>query len=144
MVLLHFKPCHHGLTRVFMYLSFLVIQENAIFDCVEDGFNLDVLPQWAMSSSKLKFEKVLFHSEYLIDLMDQKDRVMEHNTRRVMKHNLILQCAMSLMHRRKSCLRNREVSFFQRSRDLRFSAINASFTLVTLCYVDVDEYVFMS
>jgi hypothetical protein len=81
MVSLHFKPCHHGLTRVFMYLSFSVIQENAIFDRVEDGFNLEVLPRWAMSSSKLKFEKVLFHSEYPIELMEQEDRVMEHNTR---------------------------------------------------------------
>jgi hypothetical protein len=80
-----------------------------------------------MSSSMLEFEKVLFHSEYPIKLMGQEDRVMEHNTRRVMKHNLILQGAMSLMHGRKSCMGNREVSFFQRSRYLRFSVINASF-----------------
>jgi hypothetical protein len=80
-----------------------------------------------MSSSMLEFEKVHFHSEYPIELMDQEDRVMEHHTRRVMKHNLILQGAMSLMHGRKSCMGNQEVSLFQRSKYLCFSMINASF-----------------
>jgi hypothetical protein len=85
------------------------------------------LPRWVMSSSTLEFEKVLFHSEYPIELMDHEDRVLEHNIRRAMKHNPILQGAMSFMHGRKSCMGNREVSFFQRSRYLRFFAINASF-----------------
>jgi hypothetical protein len=85
------------------------------------------LPQWAMASSTLEFEKVLFHFEYPIKLMDQEDRVMEHNPRRVMKHNPILQGAMSLMHGRKGCMGNRGVSFFQRSQYLQFSAINALF-----------------
>jgi hypothetical protein len=62
-----------------------------------------------MSSSTLEFEKVFFHSEHPIELMDQEDRVMERNTRRVMKHSLILQGAISLMHERKSCMGNQEV-----------------------------------
>jgi hypothetical protein len=75
----------------------------------------------------LEFEKVLFYSEYPTELMDQEDRVIEHNTRRVMKHNPILQGVMSLMHGRKSYMGNQEVSLFQRSRYLHFSTINASF-----------------
>jgi hypothetical protein len=67
------------------------------------------LPQWALSSLKLEFEKVLFHFEHLIELMDQEDRVMEHNTRRVMKYNPILQGAISFMHRSKSCMGNQEL-----------------------------------
>jgi hypothetical protein len=67
------------------------------------------LPRWVMSSLMLEFEKILFHTEHPIESMDQADRVMEHNTRRVMKHNPILQGAISLMHRRKSCKGNREV-----------------------------------
>jgi hypothetical protein len=55
-----------------------------------------------MSSLPLEFEKVLFHSEHPIELMDQEDRIMEHNTMRVMKHNPILQGAMSPMHGRES------------------------------------------
>jgi hypothetical protein len=67
------------------------------------------LQRWVMSSSTLEFEKVLFQSEHPIELMDQEDRVMERNTRRVMKHSLILQGAISLMHERKSCMGNQEV-----------------------------------
>jgi hypothetical protein len=59
------------------------------------------LPWWAMSSLTLESEKVLFHSEHSIEFMDQGDRVIEHNTRRVVKHNPILQGAMSSMHGRK-------------------------------------------
>jgi hypothetical protein len=62
-----------------------------------------------MSSLMLEFEEVLFHFENLTKLMDQEDQVMEHNTRRVMKHHPILQGAMALMHGRKSCMGNREV-----------------------------------
>jgi hypothetical protein len=66
------------------------------------------LPRWMMSSSTLEFEKVLFHSEHPIELMDQKDRVMEHNIRRVLKHNPILWGAMSPMRGKKSCMGSRE------------------------------------
>jgi hypothetical protein len=38
--------------------------------------------------------------------MDQQDRIMKHNTSRVVKHNLILQGAM---HGRKSGMDDREV-----------------------------------
>jgi hypothetical protein len=43
MVSVHFQPCHHDLTHAFMYLSYSVIQENVIFDRVDDRFSLDVL-----------------------------------------------------------------------------------------------------
>jgi hypothetical protein len=59
-----------------------------------------------MSSLTFELEKVFFHSEHPIELMDPEDRVMEHNTRRVMKHRPILQGAMSPMHRKKSCMGN--------------------------------------
>jgi hypothetical protein len=85
-------------------------------------------PAWNLRKSlTLEFGRILFHSEHSIELLDQEDRVMEHNTRRVMKHNPILQGGMSLMRGRKSCMGTWEVSFFQRSRYLRFSAVNASF-----------------
>jgi hypothetical protein len=38
-----FEPCHHDLTRVFMYLSCSFIQENVIFDHAKDRFSLEVL-----------------------------------------------------------------------------------------------------
>jgi hypothetical protein len=53
-----------------------------------------------------------FFSEHPIELMDQEDRVMEHNTRRVMKHSLILQGAISFVHERKSYMEDREVPPF--------------------------------
>jgi hypothetical protein len=40
--------------------------------------------------------------------MDQKDQVMRCNTSRVVKHNLILQGAMSSMHGRKSGMDDQE------------------------------------
>jgi hypothetical protein len=40
--------------------------------------------------------------------MDQADRVMKRNTSRTMKHNLILQGAMSPIHRRKSSIDDQE------------------------------------
>jgi hypothetical protein len=55
----------------------------------------------------MELEKVLFHSEYPIEL-DQEDPVMKRNTSRVVKHNSILQGAMSSMHGRKSGMDNYE------------------------------------
>jgi hypothetical protein len=55
-----------------------------------------------MSSLLLEFEKVLFHSELLLELLDQEDRVMKHNQSSIMKHNSIWQGAMPLTHGRKS------------------------------------------
>jgi hypothetical protein len=40
--------------------------------------------------------------------MDQEDQVKKHNTSRVVKHNPILQGAMSSMHGRKSGMGDRE------------------------------------
>jgi hypothetical protein len=57
--------------------------------------------------------------------------VMKHNTSRVMKHNPILQCAMSPTHGWKSCLGDREVSSFRLSWYCLFSSINAS--LIVSC-----------
>jgi hypothetical protein len=67
------------------------------------------LPRWVRLSSTLEFEKVLFHSEYSLELLDQEDRVMEHTTRRAMKRNPILQGTMSPMHGRKSGMGDQEV-----------------------------------
>jgi hypothetical protein len=72
-----------------MYLSRPIIQENIIVDSANDQSNLE-------------FEKVHIHSEHPLELLDQEDRVMERNTSKVKKHNLILQVAMSPTHGRKS------------------------------------------
>jgi hypothetical protein len=53
-------------------------------------------------SLTLELEKVLFHSEHLLESLDQEDRIMKPKTSRVMNHNPILQGAMSHTHRRKS------------------------------------------
>jgi hypothetical protein len=37
------EPCHHDLTRAFVYPSCSVIQENVNSDCVDDRVSLDVL-----------------------------------------------------------------------------------------------------
>jgi hypothetical protein len=101
-------PCQCDLTRDFVYPSCSTIQENIIFDHTNDWFSFgSSYPNWGMSSLTLEFEKV-FHSEHLIEL-DQEDWVMERNTSRVMKHNLILQEAMSPTHERKSCIGNRGI-----------------------------------
>jgi hypothetical protein len=70
------------------------------------------LPQWVMSSSMLEFEKVLFHSEHPLELLDQEDQVRMYNTSRVMKHNPSLHGAMSFRHERKSGRDDWEVLLF--------------------------------
>jgi hypothetical protein len=82
-----------------------------------------------MSSLTLEFEKVLFHSEHQIELMDQEDRVIEDNIRRVMNHCPILQGSMSPTYGRKSCMENREVFLLQLSQYPHFSTVNASFII---------------
>jgi hypothetical protein len=52
-------------------------------------------------SLTLELQKVLFHSEHLIEL-DQEDGVAKRNTSGVMKHNMIEQGSMSPTHERKS------------------------------------------
>jgi hypothetical protein len=64
------------------------------------------LPRWDMPSLTLELEKVLFHSEYPIEL-DEEDGVMKRNTSKVMEYNLILQGAMSPKHRGKSDMDDR-------------------------------------
>jgi hypothetical protein len=85
------------------------------------------LPRWAMSSSMLEFEKVFFHFEYPLELQDQEDWVRKRNTSRVMKHNPILQSAMSSMHGRKSGMGDWEVFLDQLFRCPSCYAVNASF-----------------
>jgi hypothetical protein len=111
-VLSIYASCQHDLTYNFMYPSCSIIQENIIFDSANDR-------------SSLEFEKVLFHSEHLLELMDHEDRVMKHDTSRVMKQNLILQGAMSPTHRRKSGMDDQEV--------LLLSTVSISFLLHGQC-----------
>jgi hypothetical protein len=80
-----------------MYPSCSIAQENTIFDSANDRSSLEF-----EKVLDIGIEKVLFHSEHLLELLYQEDRVMKRNTSRVMKHNLILQGAMSPTHRRKS------------------------------------------
>jgi hypothetical protein len=53
-----------------------------------------------LSTSEL--QEVIFDLEHLTKLVGQMDRMMKCNTGRVMKHNPIIQGAMSPMHRRES------------------------------------------
>jgi hypothetical protein len=95
-----------------MYPSFSIVQENVISDRANDQFSLKVLTLIGMSSVTMEFEKVLFHSECLLELLHQEGRVMKQNTRRVMKHNPILQGAMLSTHGTKSGMGNREDFLF--------------------------------
>jgi hypothetical protein len=83
------------------------------------------LPWWPMTSLPLEFEKVLFHSEHPLKLLDQEHRVRKCNTSRVMKHNLILQDAMSPTHGRKSGMGDWEVFLVQVFRCPSCYAVNA-------------------
>jgi hypothetical protein len=62
-----------------------------------------------MSPLTSGYEKVLFLFELLLELLNQEDRVMKRAITRVMKHNPILHGAMPPIHRRESCMRDREV-----------------------------------
>jgi hypothetical protein len=79
-----------------------------------------------MLSLTLKLEKVIFLFEHPIEL-DTEDQVMKRNTNRVMKYDLILQGAMSLMHRRKSGMGDREAFLVQRFSCPYCYTINAFF-----------------
>jgi hypothetical protein len=60
-----------------MYPSCSIAQENVISDRADDQFNLKVLTLIGMSSVIMEFEKVLFHSERLLELLHQEGRVMK-------------------------------------------------------------------
>jgi hypothetical protein len=98
-------PCQYDLTCDFMYPSCSIIQENIsslIAPMIDPVCNL-------RKYLTLEFEKVLLHSKHLLELLDQEHRVMKCNMSRVMKHNLILQGAMSHTHRRKNDMDDRKV-----------------------------------
>jgi hypothetical protein len=95
-----------------MYPFCSIVQENVISDRADDQFSLKVLTLIGMSSVTMEFEKVLFHSECLLELLHQEGRVMKQNTRRVMKHNPILQGAMLSTHGTKTGMGNREDFLF--------------------------------
>jgi hypothetical protein len=63
-------------------------------------------PDGGLSPLTLGYEKILFHSEHLLELLDQEDRVMKRDTSRVMKHNPILQGDMSVEKFNLSQLKN--------------------------------------
>jgi hypothetical protein len=83
------------------------------------------LPGRVRLSSILEFEKAIFHSEYPLELLHQEDRVMEHNTRRAMKHSSILHGMMLPTHERKSGMGGREV--------FRLSTVPLSFLIRGQC-----------
>jgi hypothetical protein len=83
-------------------------------------------PIWNLRKSlTLEFEKILFHFKHPLELLDQEYRVMKRNMSRVMKHNLILQGAMSHTHGRKSGMDDQEV--------LLLSIVLISFLLHSQC-----------
>jgi hypothetical protein len=89
-----------------------------------------------MSSLTLEFEKVLFHFEHPIELMGKEDQIMEHITRRVMKHSLILHGAMSLMHGTKVAREAEKIPRFNSPNILLLSFI------VSLLHKSQDEISF--
>jgi hypothetical protein len=91
---------HHA----FMYPSCSVIQENFIFNSVNDLFSLEC----EKAIDTRIWGSPFSHSEHPIEL-GQEDRVMKRNTIGAMKPNLILQGTMSLAHGMKSCMRDRDV-----------------------------------
>jgi hypothetical protein len=66
-------------------------------------------PDGGLSSLTMGYDKVLFHYEHPLELMDEEDRVMKRDTSRVMKHNPILQGDMSSTYGRKCCMRGQEI-----------------------------------
>jgi hypothetical protein len=68
-------------------------------------------PDGGLLPLTLGYEKVLFHSEHPLKLLDQEDRVMKSDTSRVMKHNSILPGGMSPTHERKICMGDWKVFF---------------------------------
>jgi hypothetical protein len=71
--------------------------------------------------------KVLFFLGHSIKSLDQEDRIIKCNTRRITKHHLIWQGAMLYTHERKSDIRNREVPLFKLFCHPSCSAVNVSF-----------------
>jgi hypothetical protein len=71
--------------------------------------------------------KFFFLSEHPLELLDQENRVRKHNTSKVMKHNPILQDAMSPTHGRKSGMGDWEVFLIQLFHYPACYAVNASF-----------------
>jgi hypothetical protein len=90
------------------------------------------LPRWAMSSSTLEFEKVLFHSEHPIELMDQEYWVWSTTQGESWSTVWFYNGARSLKHGRNSRMANREVSFFQRSQHPPPRSMHLSLFIVTL------------
>jgi hypothetical protein len=126
-VLVHFKTCRFDLAHDFMYPSRSIVQENIISDHANDRFYLEVLTLMEDLPLTLGYEKVFFHSEHPLELLDKEDRVMKHDTSRVIKHNLILQGDMSPTHRRKGCMRGQEVFLLPTVPISFFSSIKTSF-----------------
>jgi hypothetical protein len=85
------------------------IYEDVIPDHADDCFGLETLAPMEDVGLDLGTGEGSFPSWASNQVNDQEDRVMKYNTSRVMKHNLILQCATSFMHRRKSGMDDREV-----------------------------------
>jgi hypothetical protein len=92
------EPCCHDLTRVFMYLSCSVIQENVIFDRVEDWFSLEVLtPMGDVVLDIGIWESYFSFSSIRSSRWIKKIKEWSPKTSRAMKHNPILQGAMPPM-----------------------------------------------
>jgi hypothetical protein len=87
------------------------------------------LPRWVMSSSMLKFEKVLFHSEHPIELIYQEDRVMKCNTTKSWKTIQFYKVLCCPRTKGKVAWVIEKSSSFQLSRCPSCYAVNTSFII---------------
>jgi hypothetical protein len=119
-----FEPCRHDLTMPSCIHP--IRSSKRILSLIAPMID----PLWNLRKSlTLELEKVLFHSEHPLEMLDQEDKVMKRNTSRVMKPNLILQGAMSPKHGREAARDTEKFSSFQLSRYHSFSLVNASFVV---------------
>jgi hypothetical protein len=102
------EPWCSDFTRDFMNPSYSAVQKEIIIDRANVRLSLEVLTLMEDVILNIGIWE-FFPSRAFDQVMDQEDRVMKHNTCRIMKHHSILQGETSPMHRRKSCMSNREV-----------------------------------
>jgi hypothetical protein len=103
------KPWCSDFARDFVNPSYSAIQKEIIVDHANVQLSLEVLTLMEDVVLNIGIWESSFPSRAFDQVMDQEDRVMKRNTSRIMKHHSILQGETSPMHRRKSCMSNREV-----------------------------------
>jgi hypothetical protein len=103
------KPWCSDFACDFVNPSYSAIQKVIIIDRANVRLSLEVLTLMEDVVLNIGIWESSFPSWAFDQVMEQEDRVMKHNTSRIMKYHSILQGETSPMHRRKSCMSNWEV-----------------------------------